>query len=63
MCGYCENYGKNGTEMKLGDVFIVSNAKYTFVGDGRPYSIPLNYCPNCGRELRESILGKTEETN
>lgn len=51
MCKYCENYEKNISEMKSGDVVIVSNAKYIFIGDGNLYSVPLNYCPNCGRKL------------
>lgn len=63
MCGYCENYEKHISEMKLDDVFIMSNAKYTLVGDGQTYSIPLNYCSNCGRKLREPILGKNVEVD
>ena len=38
--------------MQLGDVFITQPAKYTFAGDGQEYTVPLNFCPNCGRDIR-----------
>ena len=39
--------------MELGDVFITQSAKYTYEGGGREYSVPLNFCPMCGRKLKE----------
>lgn len=53
MCIYCENYKKHPSELKLGDIFVISLAKYTEVGDGAPYSIPMNYCPVCGEKLSD----------
>lgn len=52
MCAYCENVDKHPSEMELDDVFIVSPAMYTRIGDGTPWIIPTNFCPNCGRELK-----------
>ena len=54
MCKYCENFELDNSKLKLGDVFITTTARYTFVGDGREYNIPLNFCPNCGRELKRT---------
>lgn len=51
MCKFCQNYDKETYEMELGDVFITQSAKYTYEGDGREYSVPLNFCPACGRAL------------
>ena len=51
MCTYCDAYNKSSSTLELGDVFIATPAKYSTVGDGKLHSIPLNYCPNCGREL------------
>ena len=52
MCEYCENEDKLPSELEIDDVFIVSSAMYTRVGDGTPWIIPTNFCPNCGRELK-----------
>lgn len=51
MCKFCQNYDKSDSEMRTGDVFITQSAKYTYVGDGREYHIPLRFCPACGRAL------------
>ena len=51
MCRYCKNYNKKMMELSLNDLIIIDNAKYTLVGDGNAYSIPLNYCPNCGAKM------------
>lgn len=53
MCEYCANYKKPYKELVLGDIFICSTATYTRVGDGMPFNIPMNYCPNCGKSLSE----------
>ena len=59
MCQFCQNYDKNLSDMELGDVFITQSAKYTYEGDGREYSVPLNFCPMCGRELKERDMHET----
>lgn len=60
MCKYCEKYSVPRQNLELGDIFILQGAQYTFVGDGKPYSIPLNYCPSCGEKLiKHSSRGKS----
>lgn len=54
MCKYCENFEVDYSKLKIDDIFITTTAKYTFVGDGKEYYIPLNFCPNCGRELKRT---------
>lgn len=56
MCKYCENCSKPLSELKLGDIFIISNAKYTEVGDGAPHTIPTVYCPACGEKIKRKIV-------
>ena len=48
-CEYCVSECVDGRV--LGDKFFVESAKYAEVGDGYPHSVPMNYCPNCGRSL------------
>lgn len=55
MCKFCQTYGKSASEMALRDAFITQSAKYTYVGDGREYAVPLNFCPACGRTLSISL--------
>lgn len=50
MCKYCDNFEKK--KLQINDTFIVSPAKYTFVGDGKEYNVPLFFCPACGRKLK-----------
>ena len=50
MCKYCDNFEKK--KLQINDAFIVSPAKYTFVGDGKEYNVPLFFCPACGRKLK-----------
>lgn len=54
MCKYCKNFEVDYSKLKIDDIFITTTAKYTFVGDGKEYYIPLNFCPNCGRELKRT---------
>ena len=56
-CLFCSNYDKMPSKLNLGDVFITQTAKFTRVGDGREGNIPLNYCPNCGKELKDNNGG------
>lgn len=56
MCKYCENYNRSFYDLDLNDIIIVDKAKYTFYGDGKPYPIPMNYCPACGRSLDKKIF-------
>lgn len=51
MCMYCDNHGKDRGLLELGDIFITQRAKYTSVGDGYEFDIPLNFCPNCGKDI------------
>lgn len=64
MCIYCENYAKRGDELKLGDVFLLEPARFSIVGDGRPYTIPFRYCSACGRDLytASAVWLDTEDT-
>lgn len=50
-CEYCKNHGTKPSELKTGEPIIISTAKYTFVGDGQEYDVPLRHCPACGRKL------------
>ena len=50
-CKYCENYDKNPDDWKPGDIIIVEQQSYTYVGDGFPYPVPMRYCQNCGDKL------------
>lgn len=52
MCIYCENYNKLPSELDLGDIIIISSAKYTEVGDGTPHIVPTVYCPACGEKIK-----------
>lgn len=60
MCEYCKNFSKRGSELELNDIFLVEPAKYTVVGDGALYRIPMNFCSNCGRELRKPCMHRKE---
>lgn len=51
MCKFCENYNKKS--LPINEIFIASPAKYTYVGDGKEYPIPMFYCPYCGNKLIE----------
>lgn len=51
MCKYCENIDKSARVLGEGDIFFTQSAKYTMVGDGQEYMIPMNYCPNCGEPI------------
>lgn len=51
MCEFCENHGKKIGQLYIHDVFITQSAKYTRMGDGQEFPIPLNFCPNCGEKL------------
>lgn len=62
-CKYCENHDISPLDWSLGDVIIIDAAKYTFVGDGNTYSIPLNYCPACGKALSYTALQREEQHN
>ena len=52
-CEYCKNHATKPSELKTGEPFIISTAKYTFVGDGKEYDVPLKHCPACGRKLED----------
>lgn len=49
MCRFCRNYNKKN--LLVDEILIIASAKYTYVGDGKEYPIPLNYCPYCGNKL------------
>lgn len=51
MCKFCKNYNKKS--LPINEIFITSPAKYTYVGDGKEYPIPMFYCPYCGNKLVE----------
>lgn len=51
MCIYCENENIKASDLKLNDLFIVTSAQYTYVGDGELHYMPLHFCPNCGEKL------------
>lgn len=53
MCKYCENYNIPYSELKCEDV-VLFNSTYMIIGDGRELSMPVNYCPNCGRKLENA---------
>ena len=53
VCAYCRNHATKPSELKTGEPIIISTAKYTFVGDGQEYNVPLKHCPACGRKLEE----------
>lgn len=55
MCIYCENYNKPPFELDIGDLIIISPAKYTMVGDGTPYGMPMVYCPACGEKVESNL--------
>lgn len=54
MCMYCENYNRPPFELDIGDLIIISPAKYTVVGDGALYGMPMVYCPACGERVAVS---------
>lgn len=51
MCEFCENHYKKISQLFIDEVFITQPAKYTRMGDGEEFSIPLNFCPACGEKL------------
>lgn len=51
MCKYCKSDGTPLSKLKLGDLIFASSAKYTFVGDGQEYRVPMRFCPACGKKL------------
>lgn len=53
MCEYCKAYFNVISYQHLGDIFIISPALFTFVGDGESYPVPMRFCPNCGEKIEQ----------
>lgn len=55
MCIYCQNYQKTPDKWHDGMVLLLTSAKYTLIGDGKEYYVPLNFCPACGGAIHRDI--------
>ena len=53
-CVYCRNAEKTRAELRDGDVILVA-AIYTVCGDGGNFTVPVRYCPRCGRCIEAEI--------
>lgn len=55
MCILCKNIGKSIRELQYGDIIMLQNPMYTYVGEGEPHPVPLIYCPLCGERVRMKV--------
>jgi hypothetical protein len=54
MCEYCEQKDKYGYSKEImSEVCIVNGEKLSVVTYGFEECVDINYCPMCGRNLRE----------